>query len=213
MKIDVEDIKKRMAEIPFGSSIFQSENFFRKEGVERGYRHALLQIDKWLFGLQESYFRRQEIELEIENAESELEKSRKWYRRIFYSKHKLKLKELDVVRKKFRLDHETKVIKDAEIELQTYYGMIKDMPVITRQEFEQAEGKYWIDRLTNDAKNEYLITGAAEKGTMQSLNQIGVNFYRDQKTGLLSWNIPEDKKLEQEPKLKLEETTIFGGKP
>jgi len=175
MKLDIEDIRKRMDEIPFGNSYFQNVTFHTKETKERQYRHCLLQIDAKLTALQESYFRRKEIELDIEELEAEIN-----HVDVIKGSIKERRIQIEIDRKKYQLDKELKLIKDAEIEVMTHYNFVKEMPIITREQFESSEKLYWNERLTGDADIENLLIGTVEKGTALSLKQMGIDVYRDE---------------------------------
>jgi hypothetical protein len=186
--IDIQEIEKRKSEIPFGNSIFQNENFCVNESPERLYRHCLLQIDAKLDALQEAKFKRDEIEIDIKEAEE---------KRLNITGYELQRTEIDIERKKYALDKQLKLIKDAEIEVMTHWNKIKDMPVYTRKEFELSEYRYWLTRLISEANSEMKAIGRIEKGTLQSLNKIGIDgIIKNGKMDFIKFKEIENKSIE-----------------
>lgn len=163
--------KKQMENVPFGNSVFQNLHFGGgQESPARLYRNALLQLNQKLNVLQECKFRRERSEIDIEEIEHKLKTSEGFDRRRL---------EIDLREKRFQLDNELKLIDDIFVEVNTFKYILGTLPEFTREEFEAEEREYWKERLTSDARREIISGGHVGKGTVHSLEQIGIEVGRN----------------------------------
>lgn len=166
--MDLNEIRKYMREVPFGNSVFQIKKFTPgEETPERRVRNNLLQIHQKLQAMQECKFRRDEIYVDLDEIDEKLKNPD-------INKYEKRKLTIDKERKEFNLEAELKFIEDAEIEIAAYMQELETLPHVTREKFEQAELGYWIKRLVNDAQLEYKSGHRIEKGTLKSLNEIGI---------------------------------------
>lgn len=179
---EIKELKKKMKSVPFGNSAFQNIHFTAgKEGKERRYRHCLLQINQKLNALQECQFRRQRIEIDICEINEKLLTAKGFDRERLI---------VDLEEKEWNLENEIKLIEDALIEMETYKTIIAEMPDITREQFEQAEHKYWRTRLLDDARREFLSSGTVSIGTLASLEATGLVIGKNE-NGLITYTEKE----------------------
>jgi len=171
------NIKDKMNQIPFGSSIFQIVNFTaNQESDERSYRHILLQLDSKNKAMKECYFRRKRIEIDLKEIEEKLLKA------TGFEKERL---EIDQEEKEFSLNEEIKLIEDCIVEIKAYEYLLSKMPEFTREDFENSEYNYWEKRLINQANMEINTSGNISLGVMESLRKIGCNLKRDENGSIL----------------------------
>jgi len=183
--INLKELQEYCEHLPFGNSAFQIIHFVNesKDHPGRASRKIALQIRSKITALKEAEYVRENIKLDIDelNAKRPLTRIGK------------KRKSLEIDKKMFDLEDQEKVIKDALFELKLYEKMIKDLPKISsRKEFEDQEMSYWKDRLQKDACREIQYNGSVEKGTLMSLEQIGLKNYQ-KINGQIAWQYGEDK--------------------
>lgn len=162
--MDIDELRELMHNVPFGNSAFQIEELSKELTPERQYRHALLQVNQKLSAMDECRFRRERLEIDIEEIEEKLKTSEG------FTTKRLKV---DLEEKSLALDKEIKFIEDCIIEIDIYKKIIKSLPKFTRKEFEIAERGYWKQRLLGDAHMEYLSNGTVGVGTLKALAHIG----------------------------------------
>lgn len=153
-----EDILKNIVEsfydIPFGNSKFQIEKFIISGNVtpERAYRAIGLELyDKLQTLLDEKYNRiRLSYEIEIRKAQiMDLEEGS--YERM--------VQEIELTRIMQKIPFTEKLINDAIEECNVLYSWFKKFPKYTREEFENGEYNYYLEK----AKRESIgITGPKE---------------------------------------------------
>lgn len=159
-------------EIPLGNSIFQIQNFIVTGTPERKLRTCLLQLRQKETALKECVFRRRRYEIELKELNDKLLTS------SGYERDKL---QIDIEEFNFKLDSEIELINDCVVEIAVYRRLMEDLPEATRLDFENAEYEYWKERLLNDARHEITSIGSVSKGTIESLEQVGIRVGRDQK--------------------------------
>ena len=186
MKIDVEKIEEEMRKVPFGNSHFQNAFFTDgQETPERRARHILLQLNKKIQALKACEFRRERLEIDLEEIEERIiEASGGMFRRK--DERRLRRLEIDKKEKEWGLKSELKLIEDAVIEVETYAKMLERLPKLKdRAQFEAAELRYWQARLKADAARELIAGKRVEAGTQKALSQVGIDTKIDRKTGEL----------------------------
>lgn len=178
----MEHYKELMSNVPFGNSIFQNKVLRKQDTPEREYRNCLLQLRQKQNALTECRFRRQRIEIDIEEIESKLSTcSNEFERRRLL---------IDKEEKQYQLDNEIKLIEDALIEVKTFESILKSLPKFTREEFERAEFKYWKNRFLQKMNNEVIINGAPSVETVEALRSVGIVISRNEKNQLTITEYP-----------------------
>jgi hypothetical protein len=169
----IEEIKKMMWDIPFGNTRFQIEHFLREHTAERQIRMILLQISEKITSLEKFKLSRQRLELDLEEIQEKIEKAEGRDRRRF---------ELDLEEKRIDYNQSLKLVNDTLEEVKIYDSLLKEaqgaVGEVTRDNFEQAEQKYWELRLLDDARANMTANGSLEKGVIQSLQKIGLTAVR-----------------------------------
>lgn len=169
----VEEIKKMMWDIPFGNTRFQIENFLREYTPERQLRMILLQMNEKITSLEKYKLNRQRIELDLEELEEKIAKAEGRDRKRL---------EIDLVEK--QMDHQAsmKLVNDTIAEVQTYDTLLREVQAavgeVSRDSFEKAEQRYWELRLLDDARTNLTGNGSIDRGTLQSLQKIGLTAVR-----------------------------------
>lgn len=165
-KDDLEKVQKLMRQIPFGNSAFQIVNFVAKEhNPERGLRKVLLEMQTKIVALEEAQIRRKRLDVDLREIEHKLKKAKRFDRERL---------EIDREERLMRVGYEDKLIEDAMIEVGIYFSLYEQLPAITREQFELAEQTYWPARLLHEARLQIKQFGAVEKGTLDSLERIGI---------------------------------------
>lgn len=157
-------------EIPLGNSIFQIQNFIVTGTPERKLRTCLLQLRQKETALKECVFRRRRYEIELKELNEKLLKA------TSYEAAKV---QIDIEELNYKLDSEIELINDCVIEIAVYRRLMEDLPNATRLDFENAEYEYWKERLLTDARHEMTSAGTVSKGTIESLENMGIRVGRD----------------------------------
>lgn len=174
-QLDIDALIKKMNTVPFGNSQFQIKYFIDgQEGTARRARTIILQLDRKIKALKECEFRRERINIDIDEIKEKLDRySRHPSGVTNYDKRRL---DLELREKEWTLQSELKLIDDAMVEIQTYLSLLEELPELkSRIDFEKKEFEYWVKRLTDDATREYVSTRTISVGTIKALNQIGFN--------------------------------------
>lgn len=188
----IKDLEEKMECVPFGQSAFQILNFIagKEKTPERQYRTILLQMSEKLKALKSTEFARKKTEIDIEELKEKLNSAEG-----FDKKRKI----VEIEEKEWELKNQVKLINDAIEELNVYYSVYEKLPKdITRESFEKAEHAYWANRLIADAEAQLFSIGSIEQGTLQSLNQIGINVKRNKETNSIQYEIPKQLLIEAE---------------
>jgi hypothetical protein len=164
-----------MKNIPFGNSQYQIKFSSIHESPERTFRHVLLQLDQKEKALAECSFRRRRKEIDIAEITEKLNKTKGF---------KFQRLQIELDEAIFYQQVEIKLIEDCMIEIETYKNILKSLPEFTREDFEKSEPLYWKTRLLKTANMEIISSGTVSTGTLIALNQIGIEFKRNEK-GLL----------------------------
>ncbi|KAA0593012.1 hypothetical protein J2848_005627 [Azospirillum lipoferum] len=175
--INIEALEREILEaaehVPFGNSAFQTTHFTGGDesgrSTARRVRALLLNIDSKIQALRENHFFQQEHQIDLDEAD-----------------HKLTDPDLDSFeRRRLLLKKEraalgvaraAKLLRDAIAEIEVMYQEWKSLPPVeSRQQFEEEEHRYWIDRLVGNAVMQIKSGGRIEVGTIEALHQIGVH--------------------------------------
>lgn len=163
---DLKRVQEAMREIPFGNSAFQIEHFVAQDhSPERAYRKVLLEFQQKMVVLEATQIRRRRLDVDLREIEDKLKTA------TGFDKERL---EIDRDEKLGGIFYEDKLIEDALVELALYYAFFESLPKFTREQFEKAELPYWKTRLLHEAQLEVKQFGRVEKGTLDSLERIGV---------------------------------------
>ena len=188
-KVDIDQIMAEMEKVPFGNSAFQ--NMFFTDGQEspqRRRRHILLQLSKKIQALKACEFRRQRIDIDLEEISEDLTdmKPRGDCQLLPAQVREKRRLQIDKAEKEWQLKSEIQLINDAMVEVETYSAMLEDLPAMKdRGEFEAAELGYWEQRLLGDMTREMLEKGTVGVGVQKALGQIGHDVRKDKKSGQL----------------------------
>jgi len=164
----IKEIEEAFFDIPFENSQFQTEHFVINAALtpERAYRAIGLRMNNRLRALREAQFGRMREDIDIEEMEEQL----KAYGLSKYSKRRL---EIDIQQKLSNRAFTDKLINDAIKELNVLYYHFKRLPRFTREQFEAAEGKYFIESLNRQVKG---IVGANESLTNMTVPMPSLTF-------------------------------------
>jgi len=169
----IEQIKQMMWDIPFGNTRFQIETFLREYTPERQLRMILLQMNEKIGSLEKFKLQRKRIELDLEELNEKIETS--------FGRERSRL-ELDLAEKKIDYDSSLKLVNDTIAEIQVYDALLREVEAaigkVDRESFERAEQKYWELRLLDDARANMTSNGSIDRGTLQSLQKIGLTAIR-----------------------------------
>jgi hypothetical protein len=162
--------------IPYGDSLFQIDHFIAVGPDGRKLRTCRLQLRKKRLALEECKNRRKRLDIDRREKEEKLLTAEG------YTKERL---EIDLDEIQFGLESEMELIEDCLIEVKYYESIIDSLPKMTREEFEADEKEYWTGRLLNDARREISTSGRVEKGTLESIEKIGLKLGRDDQNNLI----------------------------
>lgn len=155
------DITKRMWNIPFDNSQFQNENFIINSAgtQERAYRSAALRLQNRLEALKHAHFTERKTAVKLKQLERKLETEQ--------DDLECELIRIEIEEILSGKAYSDKLVNDAIVEANQLYQFISSCPEYTREDFENAERKYFEKKLSEDALG---ITGA-----LKSLSDMGVN--------------------------------------
>ena len=169
----MEDFSKEYGmEIPLGNSMFQIQNFIATGPPERRLRACILQLRQKEAALKECVFHRRRFDIDISDLKEKLLTA------TGYAKDRL---QLELEEKEFGLNSELELIADCVVEIATYRKIMEGLPKTNRVDFENAEYEYWKERLLKDAKHEITSSGSVSKGTIDALEQMGIEVGRNEK--------------------------------
>lgn len=170
-----EELLKAFDEIPFGNTHFQIVHFIlNHESPERVYRQALLEIKKLYEALKAAQFRRRRLAIQIRQLEKKQATEK--------DSDEAELIGIDIEEKQHSAAMEDTLIKDAIVEIQTYYDAFKQLKakfghLLTREEFEKSEATYWPPRLLRQAERDMMTMGRITQGNIEALGQIGLDVH------------------------------------
>ncbi|MBP2310487.1 hypothetical protein GBZ48_31550 [Azospirillum melinis] len=169
--------------VPFGNSCFQIAAF--TGGTEGGpttparrVRSLLLNLDSKIQALREAQYKREESVIDMDEADAKLAKGD-------LDEFDARRMQLQRTRAANNIQRDDKLLRDCMIEIQAMYAEWKSLPPVTsREQFEQQELGYWINRLAGNATLQIKASGRIDFGTLEALKQIGVTDAADTAGGL-----------------------------
>ena len=151
----LEEVSELSNQIPFGNSKFQTEKFIVASSITpaRAYRSILLNLKESLSKISSSY---DSLRLSEKNFEKEIKKLKAQAKK---TKDSLKKEILnnEIRRMVVAKNLERKTINDLVEESKVLYHHLNKLPKYTREEFEKAEGIYYLESLKRQAMG---LTGA-----------------------------------------------------
>lgn len=150
----LKDIVDSFYDIPFGNSQFQIEKFIIANNItpERAYRSIGLELHSKLQNLLDEKYNRILLEFEMKIKEKQIQELEEGsYERLV----------LEIEREKLlqKLPFADKLINDTIQECNILYSWYKKFPKYTREQFEEGEYKYYLEK----SKREVIgMTGARE---------------------------------------------------
>lgn len=164
----IKEIEDAFFDIPFENSQFQTEHFVINAAItpERAYRSIGLRMHNRLRALREAQFNRMREDIDIE----EIEEKMKEYGITKFNRRRM---EIDIQQKLANRAFTDKLINDAIKELNVLYHHFKRLPKFTREQFEAAEGKYFIESLTRQVKGN---VGAQESLTNMTVPTQAITY-------------------------------------
>jgi hypothetical protein len=162
--INLEEIAKRMQDIPFENSCFQNENFVIGDHATpaRQYRAICLRISSKLNAVKELKYNRELEQIKLD----------KWNYQLTtdideFKKRKLQAK---ITHKLETREYTDKLLNDALVEIDFLYNKLVEYPVYTREQFELEEYKYFEAKLLTQ-----ITTG--NNGSLISLKNMNSPLY------------------------------------
>jgi len=181
----MEYFNKEMGmEIPLGNSVFQIQNFIAVGPPERKLRACILQLRQKETALKECTFRRRRLEIDIAELKENI---------LITTGYERERLQINLEEKEFGLHSELELISDCVVEIAVYRKIIEGLPKVNRVDFENAEYEYWKERLLKDAKHEITSCGSVSKGTIDALDQMGIDVGRNE-NNQIAYNIKQHNK-------------------
>ena len=145
----LREIEDAFFDIPFENSAFQNRAFVIAAQITpaRAYRAIGLRITAKLRALNDALFAERKLAVDILELDEKIKDPRT-------PKFELMRAEID---KEEKLSHEwmtRKLIRDAEVEVDTLYAAYKALPKIGRMEFEAEEQTHFSERLLRQAHGQ-----------------------------------------------------------
>lgn len=150
----LQAIEDAFFDIPFENSAFQNEAFVVASQItpERAYRAIGLRITAKLRALNEALFAKKKLDIDLaELKEKAADESLTKFERM--------RAEVEIEEKRSHEWFTRKLIRDAEVEVDTLYRAFQSLPKFTREQFELGERKHFTERLLRQRQG---ITGANE---------------------------------------------------
>ncbi len=169
------DLMEIARAVPFGQSAFQ--NVYLADDAdtpERKLRYVLLQLDQRLSALKANEFARRRLDVKLRRVQLKLADAEGLDREEL---------QIDADELEHGVVRQAKLIEDCEIEIKTFEAMLeqllRELPEINRERFEQAERGYWTQRFIAKARREVALLGAPGLDTLGVLEQLGLEVRRD----------------------------------
>lgn len=173
-KEEEEAFLKALDQVPLGRSSTQIHAFVLDvkgppEAKQRRYRQCLLEMDGKYRALHTARIAHGRHKLKVRRLE--------WWKRFAFLPSWKQRIDLMLEEEEFGSKMQQNLVKDAMIELATFWYYLKELGDITREEFEKAEPAYWQKRLENQARNALIGDGRMGEGNTEALQQIGLDPY------------------------------------
>ena len=162
----IDEVNQASLEIPFGNSKYQNINFVLNAEITNGrkLRHCLLRLQNRISALRECYYNVQLEDIDIEEMTEQLETAEK------YDKLRLEIK---LEQKKANRIQLEKMVLDCQTEIKDLYNAYKQLPKMTREEFEKEEEQHFELKFARDLKLTRQFGNA--KSIMTSIDSMGQN--------------------------------------
>lgn len=176
------DLWELFGSVPLGNTDFQIREFVMKHLKDgRNYRQLILDIKKDAINIKKERIERKKEEAEariklIKIEELKDEKSR-WAtgkRRKDIIDNEIIILEAEIEDLEIELKNRDILVNDGMIRLRAYLECLKEVGFYDREKFEGEEKEYWSRRLLRDAHLEVLQQGTIAKGTLDSLDRLGI---------------------------------------
>jgi hypothetical protein len=150
----LQEIETAFFDIPFGNSMFQTENFVIASQLTptRAYRSIGLELHSKINNLQQQKFSRQLMDIELEELDSKISDPTT----SIWDKKRAEIEKNKILSS---INWADKLVNDTIQELNVLYYHFKSLPRYTREEFEASEKTYYIQRLERELSG---ITGAKD---------------------------------------------------
>ena len=162
----IDEINQASLEIPFGNSKYQNINFVLNAELTTGrkLRHCLLKLKDRIAALRECYYNVQLENIDIEEMTEQLETAEG------YDKRRLTIKLEQKQANRIQLE---KMVIDCQTEIKDLYNAYKQLPKITREDFEKEEEHHFELKFARDIKLTQQFGGL--KSIMSSVDVMGRN--------------------------------------
>ena len=150
----IGQINDAFFDIPFGNSQFQIENFVVASQVtpERAYRAIGLYMQDKLKALEEAKYNRMKEDIDIDELKHNINQPN-------FSSFDKRRFQLEIDKKLNDRIYTDKLINDAIKELNVLYKHFTALPKFSREQFENAEEGYFLEKLNRDLHG---LTGPQE---------------------------------------------------
>lgn len=170
--------------VPFGNSAFQIRHFTggneSPAATARRTRTLLLNLDAKIATLRENQFAQEEHQIDLDEADAKLADPDL----DPFERRRLELTKRRAVS---GVGRAAKLLRDTLAEIDAMCREWKTLPpIVSRDEFERQEQRYWVDRLVSNALVQLKSGGRVDFGTMEALQQIGVTDVQVGESGVVN---------------------------
>lgn len=150
----LKEIEEAFYDIPFGNSGFQTEMFVIAAQItpERMYRQLGLEMHSRLMNLKENQFNQMKRQVELDKLKQKLNDQN-------IDIFERKLTEIQIAEIESYVFWDMKLINDQIVQLNILYKHFKEMPKLTREQFENGEQIHFEQKLRRQILG---LTGAKE---------------------------------------------------
>lgn len=175
--------------IPFDKSKFTIEKFIANENTPaRAVKKIILNLNLKIQAAKGYEFNKRRKEIDLKEKEEKL-----CFAEGFEKERLL----IDIEEIKFNMEVGNKLYDDCLYEIKVYQHLLAHLPKFNRDTFERDEEEYWVKRLMADTRREVMQCGRIEKGTLESLEKIGITIGKDEKGQLKFNNLPQIEGLKE----------------
>lgn len=149
-----QELYDAFLEIFQGRSDFQLQKFVVDVHVstERQYAQCVLELQNKYYSIKRSDIIRRKLQHEIEKESCTFTVEEK----------KLELEQIEIA------------IVGALREFDTLYQIFQQLPKYTNKQLQDAEGEYWLKRLSTQAQQDIEAQGTISVGNAEALRQVGI---------------------------------------